>query len=285
LSRDRLLESFGRRIELHERSIVQDRNGLQQGIRKHLEIHGVRFLGKVIKLESTLEAVVSRRAARLNECLIQMQERVRARMGIEDQSVANASSRFEDGVWRQLRHAEEVSHQNLTGLREGTRKYLAWRDERFRRWAVTLQGAIEKAFGDRQRLLDTSATLLDERLRGSQEEGDRALRQRTSELLAVFARAIDGRQNSLKLKISRFGLAQYDRILDQTLRNLEEKSKRLSALSPEQLLARGYSITRDEEGRVIRSADQVQEGQTVHTQLAAGSLTSVVTRKAGSEDE
>lgn len=35
--------------------------------------------------------------------------------------------------------------------------------------------------------------------------------------------------------ISRFGRAQYDRLLEQTIRKLEENSKRLNAISPEQL--------------------------------------------------
>ena len=48
LSRDRLVEIFGRRMDLAERSIVRNRNGLQQGSRKHYEIYSKRFLGQVL---------------------------------------------------------------------------------------------------------------------------------------------------------------------------------------------------------------------------------------------
>lgn len=89
----------------------------------------------------------------------------------------------------------------------------------------------------------------------------------------------------MDLKTSRFNLAQYERILDQMLRNMGEKKKRLDALSPEQLLARGYSLTRDEQGRILRSADDVQAGQTIFTQLAKGELASVVTMKEGNGND
>ena len=113
----------------------------------------------------------------------------------------------------------------------------------------------------------------------------RELTDRKNELVAVFGRVVQTRRNTLALKTSRFGLALFDRIFDQTLQNLEEKSKRLNALSPEQLLARGYSITRDEAGRIVRSADDVQLGENIHTELANGSLVSVLTKKEGIGDE
>ena len=285
LSRDRLVGVFGRRVDLAQRSIVQNRNGLRQGVRKHLEIYRTRFLGKMVKLESALDAMVSGHTIRLSERVIQLQERFRTKISIEDQNVENSSVRFGASVWRHIQRGEEVNFQNLNRLLDGTRNYLSWKIERFQRWAITLKSSIDTAFSHRLSLLCTSAILLGERMRGHRDDGERNLTRRTNELLAVLDRIIDARQNTLTLKTSRFGLAHYDRFLDQTLRNLEEKSKRLSALSPEQLLTRGYSITRNEEGRIIRSADQVKEGQAIHTQLAVGSLTSVVTQKEGSEDE
>ena len=148
-----------------------------------------------------------------------------------------------------------------------------------------MQGAIDNAFSHRLGLLTTKVALLEERLRGSREDGERQLNDRKSELIAAFVRVVQTRRRTLELKTSRFGLALFDRIFDQTLQNLEEKRKRLSALSPEQLLARGYSITRDEAGRIVRSVDDVQVGETIHTELANGSLASVLTQKEGSGDD
>lgn len=54
---------------------------------------------------------------------------------------------------------------------------------------------------------------------------------------------------------------------------------RLRLLGPEQVLARGYSITmNDDTGRVIRAAGVVKAGQQLRTRLKSGEIRSVVVR-------
>jgi len=53
---------------------------------------------------------------------------------------------------------------------------------------------------------------------------------------------------------------------------LVHRRGRLEALSPQRVLSRGYSITSDEHGRVLRSADETEVGRGVHVRLAAGRL-------------
>jgi exodeoxyribonuclease VII large subunit len=48
------------------------------------------------------------------------------------------------------------------------------------------------------------------------------------------------------------------------------------ALDPRRVLERGYSITRDADGRVVRSSDAVAAGALVETELAVGRVTSRV---------
>ena len=50
----------------------------------------------------------------------------------------------------------------------------------------------------------------------------------------------------------------------------------MRALDPRRVLERGYSITRDADGRVLRSTDGVVAGALVETELAAGRVTSRV---------
>lgn len=68
--------------------------------------------------------------------------------------------------------------------------------------------------------------------------------------------------------------------------NLSDKSQRLIGfkkslilLSPENTLARGYSITSDTKGNVIKSIKTVVAGQTVGVKLKDGAFTSVVRKK------
>jgi exodeoxyribonuclease VII large subunit len=279
LARARLVEGCDRCINLAERSIEQNRNGFQQGSRKHLQIHTERFSAKVANLAAALDARVAGHAAQLGQGFIQLQERIRGSLDLVAQGLRHADRRLSDTVTRRLEQGAEVNAQKLNGLVDGARKHFDMKRERFRRWVVTLQGTLDKTFNDRLALLATAAVLLQERTRGRQDSRERELGQHTSELLAAFTWAVDARNNILELKTTGFNLTHYERVLDLTLKSLQEKGKRVSALDPEQLLFRGYSITRDESGNIIRSADKVQAGHTIRTQLAKGALSSVVVQK------
>ena len=57
------------------------------------------------------------------------------------------------------------------------------------------------------------------------------------------------------------------------LRDLANRAGRLDALAPEAVLARGYSITEDEEtGLVLRAAAATATGRRLRVRLSAGSL-------------
>lgn len=62
---------------------------------------------------------------------------------------------------------------------------------------------------------------------------------------------------------------------------VREAATKLSLLSPYSVLERGYSLTTDETGAVVRNADQVKVGATIRTRLATGTLVSVVAPARG----
>ena len=62
---------------------------------------------------------------------------------------------------------------------------------------------------------------------------------------------------------------------------LERAQARLTLLDPSGVLQRGYSITLDEKGNVVQSADAVAQGQTLTTRLKDGELRSRVLAKEG----
>jgi len=68
-----------------------------------------------------------------------------------------------------------------------------------------------------------------------------------------------------------------NRSLRSADRTLAERADRLRALSPEAVLARGYSITMDAaSGRALKSAAETSSGSRIRVRLAAGGLQAVV---------
>jgi exodeoxyribonuclease VII large subunit len=65
--------------------------------------------------------------------------------------------------------------------------------------------------------------------------------------------------------------------LKQRREQLRQIERRLNALGPQQVLARGYSITTDAaSGKVLRDAKKVKPGQKINTRLKTGEITSRV---------
>ena len=62
----------------------------------------------------------------------------------------------------------------------------------------------------------------------------------------------------------------------RTEASLGELASKLSVLSPYSVLDRGYSLTTDESGAVLKDASSVSPGSLLHTRLAKGAVVSVV---------
>lgn len=64
--------------------------------------------------------------------------------------------------------------------------------------------------------------------------------------------------------------------IDRREKQLKHLDAILRTLGPDSSLQRGYSITFDEEGRILRSADEAQVGGKITTRLAHGSIESLI---------
>lgn len=87
-----------------------------------------------------------------------------------------------------------------------------------------------------------------------------------------------------RIESGRDRIADYARRLQSAMeRNLAEKRhalalqvETLEAVSPLATLSRGYSITRKENGKVVKSVNDVESGQLLVTQVADGEITSKI---------
>lgn len=69
-------------------------------------------------------------------------------------------------------------------------------------------------------------------------------------------------------------------ILEQLALELKSIKTRISALDPKRTVERGWTITRNSKGEIIRSLDEVDQGEEISTTVKGGTITSVVSAKA-----
>jgi exodeoxyribonuclease VII large subunit len=159
----------------------------------------------------------------------------------------------------------------------------------------TYVSAVERAFvavgvAARARLARSDAALVERahriagRTQAAVERADERLEARVHRLrVGAHGPLTDGSRH-LDRVVERLG-TQAPRLLVAEERHLAGLEARVRSLDPVNVLARGWTITRTADGTIVRSPDDVAEGDVISTQLAAGSVTSRVEtgRAAGTE--
>ncbi|HSH17167.1 MAG TPA: exodeoxyribonuclease VII large subunit, partial [Verrucomicrobiae bacterium] len=132
--------------------------------------------------------------------------------------------------------------------------------------------------------------LLQERMQYVDELRDQLVRHLRAQFLAQQEshRALQARLLRIKpaARLTQWRLALRDVLaalrrngsfhLKETRSRLDAVAGQLRLLSPEQTLARGYSITTARDGRIVRSSAEVKPGDLVQTRVADGAFTSTV---------
>jgi exodeoxyribonuclease VII large subunit len=127
-----------------------------------------------------------------------------------------------------------------------------------------------------QRLDEAQSGLLRCAILGARRQ--RVLCQNLSDRLARLRPALALKQRCDRVRQHAVRLQQQTRLqLDRMDHQLSSLETRLRLLGPEQILARGYSITVDaESGEVLKSAESSQPGQRLKTRLHLGEIVSRV---------
>lgn len=195
---------------------------------------------------------------------------------LRDLAAHRAFRRPEEIVRRRRQHLDELNHSLAGGLRS-------------------------KIDGVRQRMNASSVRMASFNLGGRVRMLRLRVEQRSGELNAALERAVARQRRRyalLQLRMASVNLrarvGALRRRLDQrsselaaharkycsaTRRKLETAAVRLEERSPFHLLERGYAIAYDAQGRVLRSAAQVAEGDDISVRLARGQLAAKVTAK------
>ena len=105
-------------------------------------------------------------------------------------------------------------------------------------------------------------------------------RARISKMAAILSafrpdRLYELKRRELASLHGRLGKSVTSKLNQQTTR-LSEMAKMIRLLGPQQTLERGYSITLNEEGHVLRSAQSAAAGDKLLTRLSDGQVNSIV---------
>ncbi len=90
------------------------------------------------------------------------------------------------------------------------------------------------------------------------------------------------REKSLELLKNRMIAAQNQNITRKNQQYIAAVSK-LDAMSPLKVLSRGYAMTQNQSGEVIRSVNQVELGERITVNLSDGKLSATVMNKEESK--
>jgi exodeoxyribonuclease VII large subunit len=153
-----------------------------------------------------------------------------------------------------LEYEKRLERLARHGAFGGVQTAIARRQQKVDDLAFRLSAAQANIFRQMHRRLDVAATRVrhhDLRSRFASEH--RELNARVEKLVATLRATLMRRRSRL------------DRLGGQ-----------LQALSPISILERGYALVFDEQGRLLKDARQVREGDTIRAQLALGQIDATV---------
>ncbi len=145
--------------------------------------------------------------------------------------------------------------------------------------AATPSNAAELAVPDQDALRQTldatssaMATALNRQLRSAQQHLSVLSASAALQSLVSY---IDQKANNLTHLQQRFAAAQ-TRFLDRKTHQFVACAAKLDALSPLKVLSRGYAMTQKPDGEVVRSVNQLSEGDTLKITMSDGTVTANV---------
>jgi exodeoxyribonuclease VII large subunit len=193
-----------------------------------------------------------------------------------------AAELLTEGMWRcreWVEQSAEALHRHVAQILGGHREHLDWLISRLAR-AHPRRQLNERA----QRLDDLQSSLFRCTRQAVRRQQERALSlsQRLARLRP--SREVALRRQAFEELSQRLAESARHAVTTKA-RRLEIAETRLRLLSPQHVLERGFSITRDKTGKVLRDATEAAPDTELHTKLAQGSVVSVVKRQAAEPDE
>ena len=166
-----------------------------------------------------------------------------------------AADQLQNIVDRRVATEEQLMERSIHGAMVGFRKQFDLAAAQLDRSTAGVRSSFEPIF------INEKANILGK---------VQALHDRSAWLL-------DTKQENFEERRNRFQLPRYLHIVADKQASLDDRVSHLDAMLPGQVLKRGYTITRDNLGEVMKSVTQIKEDDSIETQFTDGTATSVVT--------
>ncbi len=217
------------------------------------------------------------------------------------ESVATAPVPVVTGIGHEVDEsiADRVAHTSVKTPTGAAELFCARVAASERRWQSLAAGVVsigrERVRRERDRLdrarsgaravavrLTLAGRLLDERaavLAASSRTRVTGARRRLAEVGGAVPRhsqRVLTRREKERSAVAERVIASTARMLTRATESIDPLARLVAELSPERVLERGYSLTRDTHGRVVRDAARLGAGEVIDTQLARGRVRSRV---------
>ena len=279
VAQERLRELTQRRLDLARIDLGRSVEGLLQGARKHLVWQESQLKQRLLLAKGGFESQCAERAGRLDRAAVVARERIQARLAERSGRVEQARASLQQLSIGCIEQAEDKLGRNRQGLQHGCRKHLEYGSAQLQLRTSNLRGAVERTTTRRADALERRAIRVQAKISEIMRDKAKAVELAGRSALAAATRLLLSGEQLLARRRGQFARSRYDKRIDVAGQSLEGRRLRLESLSPERMLRRGYSVTRDALGRVVRSATQLAAGERIFTELAEGSIQSIVTEE------
>lgn len=198
-------------------------------------------------------------------------------------AIATAIARSSIPVWTGLGHeidssvADEVAHRRLktpTAVAAELIDMVQQFSRQIELCFASIQQRTARSIDNQSTYVDQTAAAIHRRVTAAVERSTERLDLRQQRVHAGVEAAIERAERRLQAGVQAVGRT-VQRIPAEE-RHVDSIAARVRLLDPVHTMARGWSITRTTDGRVVRSAADLQPGQQIVTAFAAGTATSTV---------
>jgi exodeoxyribonuclease VII large subunit len=272
---DRLNDRTSTQILLRTRDLERKIEGLLQGSRKHFNLRNSQFMQQLLRVNAAFKDQFVARNNTLDQFAILMREKSTAKVRAAQNHLLECERRLPGLLSGFVQTAETKILRDSSGLTQGVRKQIVLVHSRLRLDVTRLLRGFDSASRTRDdRILERTLRLrsLIPSIGTRQGSLDVTARNTLASVLRQFTRL----EQALARRCERIHLVRYENILDSAERSIVGKEQRLASLSPDRMLEKGYTITRDEAGNVIKRGSALTVGQKISTQFIDATVPSIV---------